>query len=126
MNFIRILALLAVAAPTMASAQTMNAEVFLTRSKALMAKGPMAIFSGGEIKALMGEGQAAGNAARQARLADVAAGRPPRYCPPPGKQGMGSNEFIQRLSAIPAAERARINMTEAMVRIFIQKFPCPK
>lgn len=126
MLFIRILAALAVAAPTIASAQTMNAEVFLRRSKTLMAKGPMAIFSRGEIKTLMGEGQAASAAARQARLADAAAGRPPRYCPPSGKQSLGSNEFIERLSAIPAADRARIDMTEAMARILIQKFPCPK
>ena len=126
MSVIRILALLAVAIPSLASAQTMNAEVFLRRSKALMAKGPMAIFSGGEIKTLMGEGQAAGAAQRKMRLADVAAGRPPRYCPPPGDQKMGTNEFMQRLSAIPAADRAKIDMSEAMARILIQKFPCPK
>jgi hypothetical protein len=32
---------------------------------------------------------------------------------------------MNRLGVIPAAERARIDMTEAMTRILIQKFPCP-
>ena len=41
----------------------MNAESFHARATALKKKGPMALFSGGEIKKLMAEGQAAGKAA---------------------------------------------------------------
>jgi len=37
---------------------------------------------------------------------------------------MGSDEFMERLGALPRAERSRINMTEAMVRILAVKFPC--
>jgi hypothetical protein len=108
-----------------ANAQTMNAEQFHQRATALKNKGAMAIFSGGEIKALMNEGNAAGTKAREQRLAAVKAGQKPRFCPPEGKHSMGSDEFMTRLEAIPAAERARIDMTEAMIRILIQKFPCP-
>lgn len=37
---------------------------------------------------------------------------------------MGSDEFMKRLAMIPAAERARIDMTEANTRILATKFPC--
>lgn len=110
--------------PAAASAQSMNAENFLQRANKLKAKGPMALFSGGEIKKLMREGQAAGKASAARAKADKAAGRPARFCAPPGPQKMGSDEYMQRLAAIPRAERARIDMTEATTRIMAAKFPC--
>jgi hypothetical protein len=109
-----------------ASAQSMNAQTFYKRATALQKKGVLAVFSGGEIKALMNEGQAAGKAAGAAYDADKRAGRPTRFCPPPGKREMGSDEYMKRLAAIPAAERARIDMTEATTRVLIGKFPCRK
>ncbi|WP_246167397.1 hypothetical protein [Sphingomonas piscis] len=115
--------LIVMAAP--AAAQTMNADVFHRRATALMRKGPLALFSRGEINALMNEGQAAGRAVSARRKADVAAGRKPRFCPPEGaKHSMASDEFMKRLSAIPAAQRARIDMTEATTRILAGKYPC--
>jgi hypothetical protein len=39
---------------------------------------------------------------------------------------MGSDEFMKRLAAIPAADRARIDMTEATTRIMAAKYPCPR
>jgi hypothetical protein len=72
----------------------------------------------------MAEGQAAGKKAGERRRADVAAGRKPRFCPPAGPQSMGSDEFMKRLAAIPAADRARIDMTEATTRIMAAKYPC--
>ena len=120
-----LLPLLLLAVPAAASAQTMNAELFHQRSLALKAKGAAAVFSMGEVKLLMGEAQRAGQAARAQRLAEVAAGKPARACPP-AKASMGSDEFMTRLTAIPAAERQRITMTEAMTRITIARFPCPR
>lgn len=61
--------------PSAASAQSMNAEAFYQRATKLQNKGAIAIFSGGEIKALMDEGQASGKKAGEQRRADVAAGR---------------------------------------------------
>ena len=120
-----LLGLALVAAPlTGAVAQTMNAETFHQRAAKLQKKGAMAIFSRGEIKALMNEGQAAGKRARELRLAAIKAGSKPRYCPPEGPQRMHSDEFMQRLAAIPAQDRARIDMTEATIRIMAVKFPC--
>ena len=122
----RMLIGLALAATPMSAAiaQTMNAETFHQRASKLQKKGAMAIFSRGEIKALMKEGQAAGTRARERRLAAVKAGEKPRYCPPEGPGKMDSDEFMKRLAMIPAAERARIDMTEATTRILITKFPC--
>ena len=110
--------------PSAASAQNMNAETFHQRATALKKKGPLALFSRGEIKALMNEVQAAAPRAREQRLAAVKAGQKPRYCPPEGPQSLGSSEFMQRLGAIPQQERRRIDMTEATVRILAAKFPC--
>ena len=110
--------------PAVASAQSMNAQVFHKRATALQKKGALAIFSGGEIKALMREGKAAGKKAREQRLAAVAAGQKPRFCPPDQPVRINSAEFMSRLSAIPIAERSRIDMTEATIRILAAKFPC--
>lgn len=116
-------ALLLLLVPTAAPAQTMNAQVFYERAAALQKKGVMALFSD-DLKALTKEGKAAGARARDQRLATIAAGRKPRYCPPEGPVSIGSNEFMKRLSAIPAADRQRIDMAEATTRILSAKFPC--
>jgi hypothetical protein len=84
----------------------------------------LAVFSGGEIKALTGEAQAASKRAVDNRRAAIAAGQAPRFCPPKGPFSMNDKNLMASLSAIPAADRARIDMTEAMTRIFASKFPC--
>ena len=117
-------ALLAVVA-TPATAQSMNAEVYHKRATALMKKGPMALFSRGEIRALVEEGQAAGKASGAQREADLKAGRKPRYCAPAGNVSMKTDDYMKRLGAIPPADRQRIDMTEATNRIMAGKYPCP-
>lgn len=124
MPWIRFAPLFLLALPVPAEAQSMNADSFHQRATKLQKKGALAIFSGGEIKALMREGQAAGKRARELRMATIKTGGQPRYCPPE-KSSMVSNEFMARLSAIPQADRARIDMTEATIRIMAVKFPCP-
>jgi len=115
----------AILLPSIASAQSMNAETYYKRANALIAKGPLAMFSRGEIKALLAEAKNAGKAAHDQRIASIAAGKPQRACPP-AKASMGSDEFMKRLGAIPQPERGRITMTEAMTRITIARFPCPR
>ena len=121
----RMMIAVAVAAAPMggALAQTMKADTFHKRAMALKKKGAMAMFSRGEIKALTTEAQAAAKRAREQRLATLKAGGKPRSCPPEGSR-MGSDEFMERLAAIPPAERARIDMTEATIRILATKYPC--
>lgn len=104
----------------------MNAEMFHQRAVALQKKGPLALLSRGEMKALMNEGKASGERARATRLSAIQAGKKPRYCPPSDVRGMGSDEFMKRLAAIPQAERRKIDMGEAMNRILASKYPCPR
>lgn len=111
--------------PAAASARSMIAEVFHKGATALKKKGPLALFSRGEIRALMEEGGRAGLKVREQRLAAVKAGGKPRFCPPEGKHTLGSDEFMKRLGAISQAERAKIDMTEDLTRISAEKFPCP-
>jgi len=122
---IRLTAVAALLLAAPVAAQSMNAEAFHKRASALQAKGPLAIFSRGEINALMSEVKASAQKAREQRLATIKAGKRPRYCPPSSSGGIGANEFMQRLSTIPAAERARMDMSEATVRVLASKFPCP-
>lgn len=109
--------------PAAASAQSMNAEIFYKRAMALKAKGPMALMSR-ELRPVIREAKAAGLKVRATRLAAVAAGGKPRYCPPEDKKRLGTEEFLHGMAAIPATERAVIDMTEAMTRILVRKFPC--
>ena len=106
-----------------ALAQSMNAETFFQRASALQRKGPFALLSK-DASVLIAEGKAAGALSRQQRQAAVAAGEKPRFCPPPGTVKIGSGEFMQRLGAIPAEQRRKIDMTEATTRILAAKFPC--
>ena len=119
----RLIALIMLAIPAAASAQGMNADHFYRRAMVLKAKGPMALMSR-DLRPLIREAKAAGLKARATRLAAVAAGLKPRYCPPEGSKRVGNEEFLHGMGAIPVLERARIDMTEAMTRILIRKFPC--
>ena len=118
-----IVAAVAASVPAMASAQSMSAEIFFQKAQALQRKGMMAMFSS-DVKKLMKEAKAAGETARAQRLATLKLGGKPRYCPASGSQRMGSDEFMQRLGAMPRTERLKIDMTEAMIRILSVKFPC--
>jgi hypothetical protein len=115
--------LLLTAVPGAAHGQSMNAEAFYKKALVLKAKGPLAFMSR-ELKPLIKEARAAGLQARATRLAAQAAGRTPRYCPPEGSKRLGHKEFLKGMGAIPFAERVRIDMTEAMTRVLVAKFPC--
>ncbi|HET9355195.1 MAG TPA: hypothetical protein VFO42_03410 [Sphingomicrobium sp.] len=117
--------LLAVTAAAPAAAQKMNAEDFHRRADALHRKGSRALLAMGEIRALTKEVRAAGELIRARRIAAEKAGEKPRYCPPKGtSRRMGTEEFMNRLSAIPRPERQAIDMAEAMNRILATKHPC--
>jgi hypothetical protein len=125
MSIVRFAPLLLLALPAAVSAQSMNAELFYQKAVALQAKGPLALFSG-DLKLMMNEGKASALKARATRLAAIKAGQKPRYCPPEGTKGMSSDEYMDGLAAIPPAERARIDTTEATTRILVRKFPCAR
>jgi hypothetical protein len=109
--------------PEPASAQSMNAQEFFKRAQALKAKGAMALLSR-DLKPMIREAKSAGMKARATRLAAVAAGRSPRYCPPKGSKRLGNEEFMRGMEAIPLAERMEIDLTEAITRMLVRKYPC--
>lgn len=122
---ILIAGLLVVTAAAPATAQQMNAEEFHKRATALQKKGSRALLSMGEIRALTKEVRAAGELIRARRIAAQKAGQTPRYCPPKSTpKRMGTEEFMNRLSAIPRPERQAIDLAEAMNRMLAAKHPC--
>ena len=106
MSFVRLAPLLLLVLPAAASAQSMNAEIFNQRAIALQKKGPMALFSRGEIKALMTEGQAAATKARENRLAAAAPGRSRATAPRRARGRWASDEYHERPGRHPRC-RAR-------------------
>lgn len=124
MQSLRIATLVLIASSGAASAQSMNAEAFYKRATALKAKGPLALVSR-DFKPMTNEAKATGLHVRSTRLATIKAGKQPRYCPPAGSKRMGPEEFIAALGSLPAAERSRISISEAMTRVLARRHPCP-
>ena len=102
----------------------MSAEEFYQRAMKLKKKGPLAVFSGTEIKKLIKEVKFAGETVKRTRLAAEASGKRGRYCPPESQKRMETEEYLRGLGQIPATERAKIDLIEATTRILEKKFPC--
>ena len=107
-----------------ASAQAMPATTFLAKADALMAKGPLALFSS-DVGLLKKEATQAGGELKAERMALLAQHRPTAYCPP-AKSGIQSDELIASLRRIPAPELARMQFKDAFRHILAQKYPCPR
>ena len=105
------------------SAPQGSAQNFLDRANRLKSKGPLALFDSdyGRLKA---EATAVGKSIGDDRIAAEKAGKPILYCSPTARAKLGSFEFIDGLEAIPAAERARMTLKDAMIRILQKKYPC--
>jgi hypothetical protein len=115
---------LCVAVPAL-TASPGSAQNFLDRANRLKAKGPLALFDSdyGRLKA---EATAAGKSIGDDRSAAERAGKPILYCSPSARAQLGSFEFIDGLEAIAPAERGRMSLKEAMIRVLQKKYPCPR
>jgi hypothetical protein len=100
-----------------------TAQNFLDRVDSLKKRGPMALFSG-DIGRLKNEANAAGKSIANDRIAGAKVGRPALYCSPTPRASLGQNEFLAGLQAISPAERARLPLKDAMLRILQRKYPC--
>jgi hypothetical protein len=111
-----------IAAPALSAAPG-SAQNFLDRANRLKAKGPLALFDSdyGRLKA---EATAVGKSIGDDRIAAQRAGKPILYCSPTARAQLGSYEFIDGLEAIPAAERQRMSLKDAMIRVLQRKYPC--
>jgi hypothetical protein len=121
----RIISLiLAVAVPgSVLAAEVGGAQNFLDRAERLKAKGPLAFFDSdyGRLKA---DATAVGKSIGDDRIAAEKAGKPILYCSARPRAELGSFEFIRGLEAIPASERARMSLKDAMLRVLQKKYPC--
>jgi hypothetical protein len=115
-------ALLVSALPVIA-APAISAQNFLDRAERLKAKGPLA-FLDSDYGRLKAEATAVGKSIGDDRIAAEKAGKPILYCSPSPRAQLGSFEFIRGLEAIPSAERARMSLKDAMLRVLQKKYPC--
>jgi len=117
-----VAAVLATAVPS-AAAPPGSAQNFLDRAERLKARGPFAFFDSdyGRLKA---EATAVGKSIGDDRIAAERAGKPILYCSPNARAKLGSFEFIDGLEAIAPAERVRMSLKDAMLRVLQKKYPC--
>lgn len=113
-------ALVALCIPAAASA--MPVSTFLAKADALQAKGVRALFAS-DYKLLKNTIKADALALREERLAAKAAGRRPAYCPT-GDGKLGSDDVLQAMRAVPAAQRARTDSRDALRAFFVRRHPC--
>lgn len=103
--------------------RAMPVAVFLKKAEALGARGILAMFSG-DMKMLVREIKAAGQAARAEQAAAVEAGRKPPFCIP-SEAGAETEEVLTHFRAIPPAQRSRVEVAEAFRGLMVRKYPCP-
>ena len=101
----------------------MTVAVFLEKAEALQKRGMTAMFSS-DIGLLKDEIKGAGQALREERLAAQRAGRRAAYCPPE-RPALNSNELLAHFRAIPAPQRARTEVRDALRSLLVRKYPCP-
>jgi hypothetical protein len=118
----KLLAAVLLAAVPMAAAKAMDVATFLAKADALQKKGMLALMSS-DYKLLKSEIEANALALRKERLAAEAAHRKGAYCPP-AKQALNSNEILAAFRTIPAAQRPRIQVKDALRALLARKYPC--
>ena len=121
-KIIALALVVSVSVPALAAAPG-TADNFLARAERLKAKGPLAFFDSdyGRLKA---EATAVGKAIGDDRIAAEKERKPVLYCSASPRAELGSFEFIRGLEAIPPAERARMSLKDAMIRVLQKKYPC--
>lgn len=120
------LALAATMAVPASAASTMPLHQFVARGSALEKKGPLALFSKGEIRALQTEMAAAGKQVREERLAAEKAGRKGAFCPPPGGGGlrMSPQQVLRELRPIAASLPKTATVADGMRVMLANHYPC--
>lgn len=121
MNRRFLLAALAVVVPV-GALHAMTVAAFLEKADALQARGMMAMFSS-DIGLLKGEVTSAGTALRAEVAAARQAGRQPAFCAPE-RVRMNSNELLAYFRSIPAAQRQRLEVRDAMRFYMVRRYPC--
>lgn len=107
-----------------AAASAMPVSDFVTKANALEKKGMMALFSS-DFRLLKNEGNTATTAAIREERSAVKSGRKPTMCfPKDNKLSLGTNEVLNHMRAVPAAQRG-MSVKDAMAGLLRNKYPCP-
>lgn len=109
------------AMPACAAPGDMSVATFLTKADALLAKGPLALFSD-DVGVLRREATAAGIAYTERLKLERASGRP-SSCPPKGKKP-NQDMWLAHLRSYPAALRPSTSLHKAMADLYQKKWPC--
>ena len=119
---IKLLAAFLLAIVPLGAAEAMDVATFLAKADALQKKGMLALMSS-DYKLLKSEIETQAGALRAERLAAERARRKAAYCPP-AKQSLTSNEILAAFRTIPAAQRPRIQVKDALRALMARKYPC--
>lgn len=104
-------------------ADHINAQVFLSRAEALIAKGPFALFSS-DLKQLQAIVEDNGDIIHDDMIADRVSHARPQYCPPAKHEYIGARELVSGLRSMPSSERKQVDLQAAMRRILAKIHPC--
>ena len=104
------------------AAQAMDVATFLTKAEALQKKGVMALMSS-DYKLLKREIETHAVTLRAEREAAVRARRKAAFCPP-GKVSLNSGEIVSAFRTVPAAQRPRVEVKDALRALLARKYPC--
>jgi hypothetical protein len=63
-------------------------------------------------------------ALRAERLAAERSKRRAAYCPPANQKGLNSDEILAAFRSIPAAQRPRTEVKDALRALLARKYPC--
>lgn len=106
----------------LSAANAMDVATFLVKADALQKKGMLALMSS-DYKLLKAEIETNAKILRAERLAAERARRRPAYCPP-AKQSLDSDEILAAFRSIPAAQRPRVQVKDALRALLVRKYPC--
>ena len=122
MRYVLILCGLVAAAAANGPAYATDVATFLAKVEAVKGKGVMAMFSS-DLKLLMGEIGDSMTELKEERLAAVAGGRRPIYCPN-GKAELSRQELFAAMEAVSPARRPKVQVKEALRAGLARKYPC--
>lgn len=118
----KLLAAALMATIPLGAVNAMDVATFLAKADGLQKKGMLALMSS-DYKLLKAEIETNANALRAERLAAERARRRPAYCPP-AKQSLNSDEILAAFRTIPAAQRPRVPVKDALRALLVRKYPC--
>jgi hypothetical protein len=118
----KLLAAILLAVVPFGAAHAMDVATFLAKADALQKKGMLALMSS-DYKLLKNEIVSQSQVLRGERLAAERAHRRAAYCPP-AKSDLNSNEILAAFRTIPAAQRPRIQVKDALRALLARKYPC--